>query len=311
MAGLGDFSGVIPPELSAQIIQEATVQSAALQLGRQIPMGTKVNQLPVPTTLPTASFVAATTGRKPYSDIKMGVATITAEELAAVIAIPDAMIEDSTINLWNFARPLLAQAIAVALDGAVFFGTGAPASWPAGGIASVAVPVVPTGLTADVILNKMMSQVESQGLAPDGHALDIGERGTLRGLRTTTGELLFTDVPTGQYDMPQIYGLPVAYVPFTSASPKAFTGDWDYLILGVRQDIRYEINPSGVIADASGVVQVSGFQDDVTPMKVWARFGCQIVKPVTLRVPAGANPFASAVGLPTVLAEEPASGSKK
>ena len=70
------------------------------------------------------------------------------------------------------------------------------------------------------------------------------------------------------------------------------TGDWAYAILGVRSDIRYLIDPSAVIADASGVVQVSGFQDNVTPMKVWARFGFQVISPVTPAFPGGAKAFA-------------------
>ena len=62
-------------------------------------------------------------------------------------------------------------------------------------------------------------------------------------------------------------------------------------MIGVRQDIRFRIDPSGTIVDNAGVVLVSGFQDNVVPCKVWARFGCTIVKPVTPRVPAGATPF--------------------
>ena len=38
---------------------------------------------------------------------------ITAEEIAAVVAIPEQYLEDNTINLWNWARPKLAEAIAV------------------------------------------------------------------------------------------------------------------------------------------------------------------------------------------------------
>ena len=54
------------------------------------------------------------------------------------------------------------------------------------------------------------------------------------------------------------------------------------------------MDPSAVIADSTGKVIISGWQDNVTPLKVWARFAFTIVKPVTVRVPAGANPFAKA-----------------
>jgi HK97 family phage major capsid protein len=224
-------------------------------------------------------------------------ATLTAEEVAAVIAIPDKMIEDTTINLWNYCRPLLAQSIAMALDGAVLFGVNPPASFPVGGIRGHAA-AVNAGLDAADTINKTMAAVEALGLSPDGIAANLPVRSRLRGLRATTNELILGVTSVGAYEVPSIYGLQASYVPFQGSGgvnpADVLVGDWDWAFLGVRQDIRYLIDPSAVIADASGVVQVSGFQDNVTPMKVWARFGFVIVDPVTVLVPGGANAFAKA-----------------
>jgi len=318
---LGDFSGVIPPEMSATIIQEVMQTSAAMQLCSRLPMGTGVTQMPVPKTLPTASWVTAATGRKPYTNVGLQTATVTAEEVAAVVAIPDKMVEDSSINLWNYTRPLIAQAIALALDGAVLFGVNAPASFPAGGVMAEAVGVN-AGTDAVDTINKTMGAVEGQGLTPTGSASDLPNRSLIRGLRATTNELILGTTSIDNYQVPTIYGLPVSYIPFqgkSGANPADFvTGNWKYAVLGVRQDIRYLIDPSAVIADAAGVVQVSGFQDNVTPMKVWARFGLALIRPVTPNFPAGARAFAksdlhAASGTaPTVLeADEPAKAGRK
>ena len=292
---LGDFSGVIPPALSTTIIQEVMQTSAAMRLCSRIPMGTGVQQMPIPKTLPTASWVTAATGRKPYTNVGLQTASLTAEEVAAVIAIPDKMVEDSSINLWAYSRPLLSQAIALALDGAVLFGVNAPASFPVGGVMAEAVGVNAGTDAADTV-NKTMGQVETQGLSPTGSASDLPNRSLLRGLRATTGELILGTTSIDNYQVPSIYGLPVSYIPFqgkTGGNPADFvTGDWGYAILGVRSDIRYLVDPSAVIADASGVVQVSGFQDNVTPMKVWARFGFVLIRPVTPAFPGGARAFA-------------------
>jgi HK97 family phage major capsid protein len=255
--------------------------------------------MPVPKTLPTASWVTSSgSGRKPYTDVGLKPATLTAEEVAAVIAIPDKMIEDTSINLWGYCRPLLSQAIAMALDGAVLFGVNAPATFPAGGVRAHAAAVNAGADAADTI-NKTMGAVEGQGLDPDGTAADLTVRSRLRGLRATTGELILGVQSLGDYQVPTLYGVPAAYTPFQGkagvAPADVIVGDWDWAVLGVRQDIRFQIDPSGVIADASGVVQVSGFQDNVTPMKVWARFGFVIIDPVTVLVPAGANAFAKSV----------------
>lgn len=297
---LGDFSGVIPPEQSTQIIQEAVLQSAALRLGQRIPMGTGVSNMPVPKTFPTASWVTAANGRKPYTDIGLQNETLTAEEVAAVIGIPDKMVEDSSINLWNYCRPLLSEAIAMAVDGAMLFGVNAPASFPVGGVEGAAI-AVNAGADAIDTLNLTMAQVEGQGLLVTGHAADITTRSVFRGVRATGGELVAGTTVLNGYEVPSLYGVPVTYTPFQGKAgidpTSLISGNWRYLVVGVRQDIRYQIDPSGVIADGAGVVVVSGFQDNVTPMKVWARFGCVIIDPVTALFPSGAKAFAkSAVG---------------
>jgi HK97 family phage major capsid protein len=297
---LSDFGGVIPPEYSSQIIQEATVASAALSLGRRVPMGTSINEMPVPRALPTATFTTAASGRKNYTNLAAGTDTLRAEEIAAVIGVPNKMIDDPSINIWAFCRPLLAQAIAVGLDMAVFWGAGAPTSWGmATGLYGIAQATTAGNDPVDTI-NKAMSLVEGQGLNVTGHAADTVVRGFLRGVRDDNGSLLLGEGQAATYSLPTLYGLPVAYTPFSGntgamATTNYFTGNWQYLAMGVRQDIRFETSTDGVIVNAAGTtVEVSAFQDNVTLMKVWARFACVVTKPVTPRVPAGANPFARA-----------------
>jgi HK97 family phage major capsid protein len=291
-----DFSGVIPPEFSNQIIEEAVQASSVLRLAQLLPMGTTIQTLPIPATLPTATWVSAAGGRKGWTDLSLTTKSVHAEEVAAVTAIPDVYLEDSTINLWNWVRPRIAESIALALDSAVLFGTNAPATFPAGGV-NAAATAIAAGIDAVDTVNKAMGAVESQGLEIDGHAADLVVRQALRGVRANTGELLLGTVQAGDAQIPSMYGVPIAYSSFPlvgGTNADFFTGDWDQLIIGVRQDIRYAMDPSAVIADATGKVLISGFQDNTTPLKVWARFGCAIIKPVTHRTPAGATPFAKA-----------------
>jgi HK97 family phage major capsid protein len=302
---LGDFSGVVPRDYSAQIIEEATQASAALTLGQKLPMGTRISELPIPKTFPKAEWVnspyappGTNTGRKPYTDIGLQPQVITAEEVAAVIAIPEVYLDDNEINLWNFCRPRLAEAIGVAVDDAMIFGmAGAtPPTFPVGGVAGAAQVVNPANAD-DVVdaINQAMALVEADGLVVNGHAADLVVKSRLRGVRDQTGALLLGSEQAGQMTRPTIYGAQVAYNPFTQIGanvPDFITGAWQYLIIGVRQDIRFKMDPSGVILGATTAASVSGFQDNVVPMKVWARFGCTIVSPPTVRRPAGSRPFA-------------------
>jgi len=288
-----DYSGVIPTEMAAQIIQEAAQYSTVLQLANLVPMGTQINELPIPKTLPRASFVNAAGGRKPFTELALEAQVLRAEEVAAVSAIPDQYLEDAVVNIWGFVRPRLAEAIGLALDDAVIFGTGAPPSYPTGGIVSNTFSqAVANGVDAVDAINQGMSLVEAQGLGVTGHAADLTVKGRLRGVRDDTGALLLGVTQADQATRPSIYGLPASYTSWPRITTDLITGAWNYLMIGVRQDIRYTMDPNAVIADADGAVIVSGFQDNVTPIKVWARFGAAIVRPVTPRVPAGARPFA-------------------
>jgi HK97 family phage major capsid protein len=291
-----DFSGVIPPEFSTQIIQEAVQQSAVLRLATLVPMGTGIAEMPVPSTLPVAAWVSAPGGRKQYTSLGLKTQTLRAEEVAAITAIPDAYLEDSSINLWAWVRPRLAEAIAIAIDDAILFGHNNPASFPPGGVMDPAFcQVAPAGYDAVDGVNQAMSMVEGQGLPITGHAADLTVKGILRGQRSSMGEMLLGDSQVDQQLIQTLYGVPITYTPFvTIPNPNYLTGDWRYLIVGVRQDIRYLMDPSAVVADDAGAVIINGFQDNATPLKVWARFACQIVNPVTQRMPDGAKPFARA-----------------
>ena len=290
-----DYSGVIPREMSAQIIEEAVASSTVLQLANKVPMGTKINELPIPKTLPKAAFVNAPGGRKAYTEMALEAQVLRAEEIAAVTAIPDQYLEDAEINLWNWVRPRLAEAVGYALDDAVLFGVGAPGSYPTGGIVSNTFSqAVAAGTDAVDGVNQAMSFVEREGITVTGHGADLVVRGALRGVRDDTGALLLGETQVDQVSRPTIYGLPASYHPWSVQVPDFITGGWQFLIVGVRQDIRYTMDPNAVIADADGAVVVSGFQDNVTPIKIWARFACACVRPVTPRRPNGGRPFARA-----------------
>ena len=293
-----DLSGLIPVTQSNVILQDAVQASAALSLGTRMPMGTAVSEMPVAGAFPRAAWTGAD-GRKPFTDLDFEGLTIKAEEVAAVVAVPDKYLEDSSINLWAFARPRLAEAIGAALDDAALWGVGAPASFPTGGVVGRAVQV-DSGTDAADTVNLAMGAVEVQGVPVTGSAADIAVKGALRGMRDNTGAILLGTDQVAQRQVSTLYGTPISYIPFPiEEAPEGdfITGNWASLIIGVRQDIRYQFSKDGVIVDGNGRVVISAFQDNVTLLKVWARFGCVIAQPPTRRV-KNPQPFAVATVAP-------------
>lgn len=296
-----DLSGLIPTTFVPQIIRHARTQSAVLTLGRRIPIPTGRSSVPVPGAFPKAAFVTAPGGRKPFTDLKIGPQELVAEEVAAVIAIPDSYLEDSSINLWQYAQPLLGDAIGLAVDNAALFGIGAPASYPPGGIIATALQA-PSGVDVLDTVNLAMGLVEDEGLPVTGHAAALATKQYFRGVRDNSGALLLGRDQIDNEWFDTLYGVRVNWNTYLSADVNFITGDWDCLMVGVRQDIRYRFSNEGVLVGDDDKVAISAFQDNQTLLKVWARVAVGVLRPVTPATdPDGAEPFAKALLGPSTL----------
>jgi hypothetical protein len=60
----------------------------------------------------------------------------------------------------------------------------------------------------------------------------------------------------------------------------ALVGDWSKLLVGVREDIRFEMSTEGILQDDTGAIVVNAFQDDVTLLRAFMRVGIAIGKPI-------------------------------
>src|SRR5699024_8131642 len=111
---------------------EAPKSSVVLDRAKQVRMSSKKAKQPVLATLPEAYWVDGDTGLKQTTKNTWTGLTITAEELAVIVPIPDAVVDDANVPLWDQIKPLLAEAIGLKVDRAALFGVDKPASWPTG-----------------------------------------------------------------------------------------------------------------------------------------------------------------------------------
>jgi|HubBroStandDraft_6_1064221.scaffolds.fasta_scaffold79572_2 HK97 family phage major capsid protein len=315
-------SSLIPLEYARQILQEATDQSVSLRLGAVQRMTSKQQQIPVLSALPAAAFLAAQPNAvKPSTDIQWTTETITAEEAAATVAVPREWVDDSMFNLWGEIRPRLAEAIAKCVDNAIISGVGAPAGWPVGGIIAMGNPPVqalPSPEQPDLVqaISYAMSRIEATGLDVTGFAGRTSVRGHFRGLRATTGEWLVW-APTEPGAPGSIYGSPLVYskIGFTPATAAdLIVGAWDHMVIGLREDIRFDLSDHGVLTTGAGanrVVSVSAFEQDMVLMRVYIRLGYAVGRPVANR-PDGTQglgtPFANVKVPVASLADDADSG---
>ncbi len=101
-----------------------------LERAKRVPMSKAKVKQPVLNTQSEAYWVDGDTGLKKTSKADWKNVTMTAEELAVIVPIPDALIDDSDVPLWNEIKPLIVEAIGKKVDQAPIFGTEKPDSWP-------------------------------------------------------------------------------------------------------------------------------------------------------------------------------------
>jgi hypothetical protein len=268
-----DYDSLIPQAVSNQLLDVVTVESAALALGTVIRMPEGLQQFPVVSALPAAGWVNPRFGgRKPATKIEWSSQQIVPEELACALAIPAAFVDDAGFPVWDQVRPLVASSMAQVIDDALLFGNGEPATFPPNGVSGGAIV---TGTDALDAIDKGMAQIEGQGLIPNGIASSTAI-GTA--LRQAYRELMVTPETQPQATL---YGLDVEVAPvWDDTKGDAIVGDWTKLIIGLRQDIRFDMSDSAILQDGTGDIIANAFQDDLVAMRCYMRLGAAIGSPL-------------------------------
>ena len=300
---------LVPEQVSNDILGGLTNQSAALTMFRKVPMATNQVRMPVLAALPVAYFINGDTGLKQTTQVDWSNKFMNVEEIAAIVPIPENVWNDvldgGNFDLWGSVVPLVQDAIARALDAAIFFGVNKPASWP-NAIITDAVSAGNTvnrgtnlaaagGIAGD--FSDLFGTVEADGFDVNGVIATTAYKGRLRQARATTGESLLTQ---GQTTATAIYGVDAMY-PMRGLWPtpavgavEAIAGDFTQGILGVRQDITMKMLDQAVLTDAAGVIQYNLAQQDMVAARFTARFAFQTANTINYDQPgAGARyPFA-------------------
>lgn len=307
-------SALMPEDTSQQIVQGMVQRSAVMQLGRRLPnMSRAQRRMPVLSALPTAYFVDGDTGQKQTTEMAWGNKTLDAEELAVIVPIPEAVLDDTDYDIWGEVRPRIEEAMGAAFDAAVLYGTNAPLAWPddiftaaiaAGNSLYLGDVEAGGGDIYDAILSEdgVISLVEEDGFAPTGHVAAMTMRARLRGLRDTNGQPIFMrSLDRGDMQGATRYeldGEPI-YFPRNGAIDAAtalmFSGDFSQLVYSMRQDLTYKVLDQAVIQNADGTIMYNLPQQDMIALRAVMRLAWQVPNPITIANQAEATryPFAA------------------
>lgn len=300
-----DAEALIPVQESHEIIQGVVEQSAVLQRGRRLANMTAAQyKMPVLDLLPVAYFVNGEGGsaKKKLTTMAWDKKVIYAEEIAVIVPISEAVLDDADYDIWGEVRPRLIEAFGQKIDGAMLFGQDKPQTWRDDVVTTAVNAGSYVKLGADLydsILGEggVIAKVEESSYFVNGHMADITMRAKLRGLKDTTGQPVFkSDMQTGtNYTLD---GSPMSF-PRNGAFDKSralmISGDFSQLAYSIRQDITFKIFDQGVIQDpATGKILYNLMQNDMVALRAVMRLGWEIPNPINAMVSDKAKrcPFA-------------------
>jgi len=309
-----DAAALIPEDASTEILKSLPETSIVMQLARRLTdMSVKQRRLPVMNALATAYFVSGDNGLKQTSEVNWSNKYIEAEELAVIVPIPEAVLEDSAFDIWGEVQPTLVEAFGIAIDQAVLYGTNIPASWTtnlgAAGLVALSTAAGNTvsaaaytdlyeallGETAGGVAGSL-GKLEEDGYMATGHVADTSMKRKLRNVRSTVGDPIFrTNMQDStRYDLD---GSPI-YFPtngaISAATALVVSGQWNQLVFAMRQDITYKILDQAVIQDAAGNTIYNLAQQDMVALRAVMRLGFALPNPINRMQPTAASraPFA-------------------
>src|SRR4051794_3190740 len=110
-----DFEGLIPTTVASELIAAAEQRSVTMQLGNVTRMPSGAESIPVVSVEPEAEWNALG-ARKKATTIEWSALRLEAEELACVLAIPAAFVDDAGFPVWDEVRGRVAAAFARRVD---------------------------------------------------------------------------------------------------------------------------------------------------------------------------------------------------
>lgn len=297
---------LIRPEEINEILQSTVESSVALRMMTRLPnMATNVREYPIMDNYPMAGFVEGDTGLKMTTNMKWSKKKLQAEEIAAIVPIPDNVVADASYDIWGQVKPRLVEAASRVIDNAIFFGVDKPASWRDDIVTSATAAGNVVTATADLYKDVfdesgLIAKVEEDGYFPDGILSAISMRAKLRGLRDTSKRPLFLE--NMQNPAPYTLGGTQLEFPrngaFDPTKALMITGDFTQAVYAIRQDVTFDVFDSGVISDADGKVIYNLMQNDMKAIRMVIRLGWDIFNPLNALEPDETKRFPFAVYVP-------------
>ncbi len=279
---------LIPEEVSDEILQEMPTKSFLLENAHRVRMSNKTQRQPVLDVLPTAYWVSGDSGMKQTSSVDWKNVQLVAEELAVIVPIPEAYLDDAQVPIWDEVRPRIVEAMGAKVDAAGLFGVDKPASWPYSihhsALAAGNYVVGGTGEDLAVDVSALGEKIAKDGFSVTGFAARPGYKWKLTAMRSDDGTPIYQSNLSDGRGPGNLYGYPIREVvngAWDATAADLIAGDWSKAVIGLRQDVTFKVFTEGVISDANGAIVLNLMQQDSVALRVTMRVAFATSNPVT------------------------------
>lgn len=287
-----DAEAIIREQVVQTIFQDAPKQSTFMSMAKKLPnMTSNQTRIRVLDFLPTAYWVDGDTGMKQTTRQAWDNVYLTAGELAVIVPIPEAVLDDAEFDIMGEVTPRVNEAIGQKVDSAIIFGSNRPKEWQ-NDIITMARQAGNNVAPAsgkdyyDLILGEdgIFAKVEEDGYGVTGALASMSMRAKLRGLRDTTGQPIFKS-SIQEKAAYTLDGAPM-YFPengaFDNSIAQLVVGDFKQAVFAIRQDVTVKILDQGVIQDpVTNEIVYNLAQQDMIALRVVFRMGWALPNPAT------------------------------
>lgn len=278
------------------IIQGVVEDSQVLPLMTRLPdMTSSQASMPVLSALPEAYWVEGDTGLKQTTSVAWKNKYIHAKEVAVIVPLPKAVLDDANYDIWGQVKPRVVEAAKKVIDEAIITGNNKPTGFRDGLIETIVaagntVPYSANATTYDRI-SDAMSKVEEDGYDVSAILGGIKLKGEFRkGLLDSTGQPLANSEIT---ELPKVF---VKNGAWAGDVADFIVGDFKQAVYSFRQDATFDVFDTGVITDGEGKVVYNLLQQDMLALRMVLRFGWELPNGANVTNPDEATrlPFALA-----------------
>lgn len=298
-----DAEVLIDEQVSREIIEGTIKQSRAMSMFRRLPnMTSNKTKMRVLDSLPLVYWQNGDNAKKKITKMAWDKKYIVAEEMAVIVPIPEAVLDDASYDIWADVRPRIEEAMGKKFDQAVFTGADKPAGFRADLLTSVlnaGATITPGSDTLYKSINDAMVKVEESGYNVTGVVGGVDVKGKFRMMTDTTGQPIKGT---------EIDSLSKAYVDngaWDKTLAQMIVGDFTQAVYAIRQDITFKVLDQAVIQDPStGEIVYNLAQDDMVALRVVMRLGWEIPNPINALQPDESVRFPFAAILPGSYTED-------